>query len=68
MQIRTHPPPVVTHYLPRALTFITMKQMLPKPTYVAVEGVEARSLVLESIPVACTCQQEEGEEKEVLVS
>lgn len=34
----------------------------------AAEGVEARSLVLESIPVAHTCQQEEGEEREVLVS
>lgn len=34
----------------------------------AAEGAEARSLVLESIPVARTCQQEEGEEKEVLVS
>lgn len=34
----------------------------------AVEGVEAQSLVLENIHVVHTCQQEEGEEKEVLVS
>lgn len=34
----------------------------------AAEGVEARSLVLESNPVVHRCQQEEGEEKEGLVS
>lgn len=68
VQICTHLPPVVACYLHKALVFITKKQMLAKATYLAVEGVEARSLVLESIPVAHTCQQEEGEEKKVLVS
>lgn len=42
--------------------------MLPKVTYLTSEGVVARSLVLENIHVVRTCQQEEGEEMEVLVS
>lgn len=73
MQICTHLPPVVPHYLHKAL--VSSKQRLAKGTYLAAEGVEARSLVLESIPVALEstpvarrCQQEEGEEKEGLVS
>jgi len=59
---------VITHYLDKALMFISLKQMLPEVTYLALEGVVAQSLVLENIHVVRTCQQEEGEEKEVLVS
>lgn len=59
---------VATHYLHKACTFTSLKHNWLKATYLAAEGVEGRSLVLESIPVAHTCQQEEGEEKEVLVS
>lgn len=44
------------------------KISLGKDFSLASEGVVARSLVLENIHVVHTCQQEEGEEMEVLVS